>query len=242
MSATHEEHLRAFLREDFDVTLEEAQLIVADPATAQILQDYYAVEHALSPDDAAVAVADTQEFSLGINMLDDSAASDASRDTFAGLMSMLYGDVMAARTTPAPKTSPAPIGTNATNAAAPIDTTPATPIGTTPATPIGTTPDPTLSSNTSTIIPTSEQDLERYVQLSMKYGPQRAKDIIKTYGYSPQTTDTTVNRGRHDYTPMTIARYTDFLPERDLFQRGLNRWGYPIGPRLLGKQYIDGFR
>ena len=142
MSATHEEHLRAFLREDFDVTLEEAQLIVADPATAQILQDYYAVEHALSPDDAAVAVADTQEFSLGINMLDDSAASDASRDTFAGLMSMLYGDVMTARTTPAPKTSPA------TNTASPIGTTP-------------TTPDPTQPFNTSTVIPTSEQDLER---------------------------------------------------------------------------------
>ena len=92
-------------------------------------------------------------------------------------------------------------------------------------------------------IPTSEQDLERYVQLSMKYGPQRAKSIIKTYGYNPQTTDTTMVRGRHDYTPMSIARYTDFQPEaRDLFQRGLNRWGYPIGPRLLGKQYIDGFR
>ena len=232
MSATHEEHLRAFLREDFDVTLEEAQLIVADPATAQILQDYYAVEHALSPDDAAVAVADTQEFSLGINMLDDSAASDASRDTFAGLMSMLYDDVMAGRTT-APKTSPAtnPIGTPG-NAA-----------------PVGTPGQPTTPANRTSMslpsisIPSTEQDLERYVQLSMKYGPQRAKSIIKTYGYNPQTTDTTMLRGRHDYTPMSIARYTDFQPEaRDLFQRGLNRWGYPIGPRLLGKQYIDGFR
>ena len=98
------------------------------------------------------------------------------------------------------------------------------------------------STNTSMTIPSTEQDLERYVQLSMKYGPQRAKDIIKMYGYSPQSTERTVDRGRHDYTPLTIARYTDFLPERDLFQRGLNRWGYPIGPRLMGKQYIDGNR
>ena len=92
-------------------------------------------------------------------------------------------------------------------------------------------------------VATSEQDLERYVQLSMQYGPQRAKSIIKTYGYNRETTEPTMDRGRHDYTPMSIARYTDFQPEaRDLFQRGLNRWGYPIGPRLLGKQYIDGFR
>ena len=55
-------------------------------------------------------------------------------------------------------------------------------------------------------VPTSEQDLESYVQLSMKYGPQRAKDIIKTYGYNRKTTEPTVDRGRHDDTPMTIAR------------------------------------
>ena len=67
----------------------------------------------------------------------------------------------------------------------------------------------------SMTIPSSEQDLERYVQLSMKYGPQRAKDILKTYSYNRQTTEPTVDRGRHDYTPMSIARYTDFLPERD---------------------------
>ena len=108
--------------------------------------------------------------------------------------------------------------------------------------PPGQTTTLTPQNLSSIAIPSSEQDLERYVQLSMKYGPQRAKDIIKTYGYSPQSTERTVDRGRHDYTPMTIARYTDFLPERDLFQRGLNRWGYPIGPRLLGKQYIDGIR
>ena len=138
----HEEHLRAFLEENFGVTLEEAQLIIADPTTAQFLQNYYAVEQGLSPDDAAVKAAATQTVSLDIDRLDNSAASDASRDTFAGLMSMLYDDVMAARTAPAPKTSPA------TNTASTIGTTP-------------TTPDPTQLFNTSTVIPTSEQDLER---------------------------------------------------------------------------------
>jgi hypothetical protein len=141
---------------------------------------------------------------------------------------------------------PPPIG-NATN---PAVLAPTTPIGTpgNATIPIGTPGQPTTLANRtsrslpSIAIPSSEQDLERYVQLSMKYGPQRAKDIIKRYGYSPQSTESTVDRGRHDYTPLTIARYTDFLPERDLFQRGLNRWGYPIGPRLMGKQYIDGIR
>ena len=230
---------------EFGITVDKARDMLMQPDNLHTLYTFYMANgdenNPMTAEEAATAVNEMSQIATHLDDLSNGSDGDDLRMLFYEALSDLTTQLGMRGQAPStsPMASPAPPH-------GPLSPMVNPPIGTLTTTADQVPGQPTTNStstNTSMTIPTSEQDLERYVQLSMKYGPQRAKDIIKTYGYSPQTTDTTVDRGRHDYTPMTIARYTDFQPEaRDLFQRGLNRWGYPIGPRLLGKQYIDGIR
>ena len=236
---THKE-LKGLLKES-GMTLDSARNMLMQSDNLHTLYTFYMTygdeNNPMTSEEAAAAVNEMSQIATHLDDLSNDSDGDDLRMLFYEALSDLTTQLGMRGQAPStsPMASPAPPH-------GPLSPMVNQPIGTLTDQVPGQPTTNSTSTNTSMTIPTSEQDLERYVQLSMKYGPQRAKDIIKMYGYSPQTTEPTVDRGRHDYTPMTIARYTDFLPERDLFQRGLNRWGYPIGPRLMGKQYIDGIR
>lgn len=78
------------------------------------------------------------------------------------------------------------------------------------------------------------EQITRFVNLSNKYGVQRAMQVIDLYGYNTDAIDSRIDRLNHSYAPMSIARTVDFMPERAL-SREFNIYGMPIGPRLQGR-------
>ena len=95
------------------------------------------------------------------------------------------------------------------------------------------------ASTAPTAIPTlNAQQLNRVAHLVSKYGPARAQVYIQQLGNSLNEQE--LDRINMQSVPVSVAAMREFLPI-DL-ETGMNRWGYPIGPRLLGKRYINGIR
>ena len=94
---------------------------------------------------------------------------------------------------------------------------------------------------TTTAIPTlNAQQLNRVAHLVSKYGPSRAQVYIQQLGNSLNEQE--LDRINMQSVPLSVASMKEFLPIDLETVPGMNRWGYPIGPRLLGKRYINGIR
>ena len=92
---------------------------------------------------------------------------------------------------------------------------------------------------TPTAIPTlNTQQLNRVAHLVSKYGPARAQVYIQQLGNNLNEQE--LDRINMQSVPVSVAAMREFLPIETV--PGMNRWGYPIGPRLLGKRYINGIR
>ena len=78
----------------------------------------------------------------------------------------------------------------------------------------------------------------RIIRLVAKYGPVRSQTYFQMLG--PNLDEQDIDRINSQTIPQEIAHMSEFLPVPP--DESMNRWGYPIGPRLLGKRYIDGIR
>ena len=134
--------------------------------------------------------------------------------------------------TPFKSTSMGPPSTgSSTNATSTSSSSPTKPITFPPSSP--------KRHSTIPVLPVlNAQQLNRVAHLVSKYGPARAQVYIQRLGNSLNEQE--LDRINMQSVPVSVAAMREFLPIETV--PGMNRWGYPIGPRLLGKRYINGIR